>query len=276
MTNPREILAEYGLSPKKALGQNFLHDPNAVEKIASIGVLSAEDAVLEVGPGVGALTEALAKRARRVVAVELDTGLKPILEDRLKPYSNTEIVYGDILKLNPAELMGADAGNYGVAANVPYYITSAILRHFLEAEAKPRRLTIMMQMEVAEKLIAKPGDMSLLTVSVQYYAQAQIVVKFPPAVFFPRPEVYSAVVCLDVHEKPPVDAPETAFFRVAKAGFSQKRKQLKNSLGSGLHMSAAEAGELCTAAGIDPQRRPETLTLQEWGALARVWVGRNR
>ncbi|MBE2182525.1 MAG: ribosomal RNA small subunit methyltransferase A [Anaerolineae bacterium] len=276
MTNPREILAEYGLLPKKALGQNFLHDPNAVEKIASIGAQSVDEAVLEIGPGVGALTEALAKRARRVVAVELDERLKPILDERLKPYANVEIVYGNILKQDPAVVMGADAGNYVVAANVPYYITSAILRHFLEASARPRRLTIMMQMEVAEKLIAKPGDMSLLTVSVQYYAQAQIVVKFPPAVFYPRPDVSSAVVRLDVHAQPPVDAPVAAFFRVAKAGFSQKRKQLKNSLGSGLHISAAEAGELCVTAGIDPQRRPETLTLAEWAALARGWMGRQR
>jgi len=274
MTNPREMLTAYGLSPKKALGQNFLHDPNAVEKIASIGVQSADEAVLEIGPGVGALTEALAKRARRVVAVELDESLTPILHDRLKPYANVEIVYGDILKQDPAAAMGADAENYVVAANVPYYITSAILRHLLESSAKPRRLTIMMQMEVAEKLIAKPGDMSLLTVSVQYYAKAQIAAKFPPAVFFPRPDVYSAVVRLDVFETPPVDAPEAVFFQVARAGFSQKRKQLKNSLGSGLHIETAEAAALCITAGIDPQRRPETLTLAEWAALARAWEGK--
>lgn len=269
--NPRELLAAYGFFPKKGLGQNFLHDPNAVEKIASIAALGPQDAVLEVGPGVGALTEALARRARRVVAVELDERLAPILHDRLRPYPHVELVFADILACDPAGLMGADAANYAVAANVPYYITSAILRHLLECSAPPRRLTIMMQTEVAEKLIARPGEMSLLSVSVQYYAKATIAARFPPAVFYPRPEVHSAVVRLDVYAQPPVDAPRAAFFAVARAGFSQKRKQLRNALGSGLHLPAEEAAALCASAGIDAQRRAETLTLEEWAALARAW-----
>jgi 16S rRNA (adenine1518-N6/adenine1519-N6)-dimethyltransferase len=272
--NPRELLAAYGFFPKKGLGQNFLHDPNAVEKIASIAAPGADEAVLEIGPGVGALTEALARRARRVVAVELDERLDPILRDRLRPYPHVELVYADILNCDPAVLMGADAASYSVAANVPYYITSAILRHLLECSAPPRRLTIMMQAEVAEKLIAKPGEMSLLSVSVQFYARAAIAARFPPAVFYPRPDVHSAVVRLEVYPQPPVDAPRTAFFAVARAGFSQKRKQLRNSLASGLHITADEAAALCAQANIDAQRRPETLTLGEWGALARAWQAR--
>jgi 16S rRNA (adenine1518-N6/adenine1519-N6)-dimethyltransferase len=273
-TNPRDALASYGLLPKKSLGQNFLHDPNAVEKIAAVASVSPTDAVLEIGPGLGSLTEALARRARRVVAVELDERFAPLLSERLRPYRNVSVMYGDILTQDVGALMGDDAGRYVVAANVPYYITSAIIRHLLEAPARPARITLMMQLEVAEKLVAKPGDMSLLTVSVQFYARPHIAARFPPAVFYPRPDVDSAVVRLDVFDEPPVQADEKAFFRVAKAGFSQKRKQLKNSLSAGLAISGAQASALCAAAGIDPQRRPETLSLEEWAALTREWQAR--
>jgi 16S rRNA (adenine1518-N6/adenine1519-N6)-dimethyltransferase len=273
MTNPRDVLALYGLEPKKSLGQNFLHDPNALDKIASVAAVSADDAVLEVGPGTGGLTEALAKRARRVVAVELDARMRPILSGRLAPYDNVEIVYGDILAADPAALMGPDAGNYVVAANVPYYITSAILRHLLETPARPRALTILMQLEVAEKLIARPGEMSLLSVSTQVYATARITAKLPPAVFYPRPDVMSAVVRLEVHPQPLMgDVPEAAFFRVARAGFGQKRKQMRNSLAAGLNLTGEQAAALLTQADIDPMRRAETLTLAEWARLARAWL----
>ncbi|MBW4437737.1 MAG: ribosomal RNA small subunit methyltransferase A [Pleurocapsa minor GSE-CHR-MK-17-07R] len=272
MTNPREILALYGLEPKKSLGQNFLHDPNALERIAGVAAVSADDAVLEVGPGTGGLTEALARRARRVVGVELDQRMRPILNGRLAPYDNVEIVYADILNTDPAVLMGPDAGNYVVAANVPYYITSAILRHLLETPARPRALTILMQLEVAEKLISKPGDMSLLSVSIQLYAKAKIAFRLSPGVFYPRPDVTSAVVRLDVFPQPVVDVPEKEFFRVARAGFGQKRKQIKNSLASGLNLSGELTSEMLARADIDPMRRAETLTLEEWGRLTQSWL----
>lgn len=268
--NPKQLLDDFGVLPKKALGQNFLHDPNALEKIAATAELMPDDTVLEIGPGTGALTEVLAQYARRVVSVELDERLAPILDARLSQYPNVEVVYDDFLATYIPALVGNDP--YVVVANVPYYISSAILRHLFASEKKPRRIVLTMQLEVAERLIAKPGDLSLLGVSAQYYGKPRIISKFPPAVFYPRPEVYSAIVRIDMYETPPVDAPEDVFFTVARAGFSQKRKQLKNSVGSGLNLPAADAALLITQAGIDPQRRPETLTLQEWAALARVYA----
>jgi 16S rRNA (adenine1518-N6/adenine1519-N6)-dimethyltransferase len=269
--NPRQLLESYHILPKKSLGQNFLHDPNALEKIVSIADVTHQDAVLEVGPGTGALTDVLARHARRVVAVEVDERFQPILATRFGGIPQVEIVYGDILAQSVATLLGADAENYIVVANVPYYITSAIVRHVLEQPSRPRRLVLTMQLEVAQKMIARPGEMSLLSVSAQFYGQVRIVARFPPAVFYPRPDVDSAVIRLDVADQPVVNTDETVFFRVARAGFSQKRKQIKNSLASGLNLSAAETQALLEKAGIDPQRRPETLTLEEWAALANAY-----
>jgi 16S rRNA (adenine1518-N6/adenine1519-N6)-dimethyltransferase len=162
-------------------------------------------------------------------------------------------------------------GEYTVVANLPYYITSAILRHLLEAPHKPRRLVLTVQQEVAERLIARPGDMSLLTISVLFYGKPTIVSRLNPAAFWPRPDVASAVVQIDVYPQSPVDVPdETLFFKVVRAGFGQKRKQLKNAMGAGLGFSHAEAGALLQEAGIDPSRRAETLTLDEWAAITRI------
>lgn len=269
--NPKELLEQYDLLPKKSLGQNFLHDPNALEKIASSAALTKDSTVLEIGPGTGTLTEVLAQHAGRVIAVEVDERLRPILEQRFEAYPHVELIYQDILATDVAALVGS--GDYVVVANVPYYITSAILRHLLENEHRPRRLILTMQLEVAERLIAKPGDMSVLSVSAQFYAQTKIVMRLKPGTFWPRPEVDSAVVRMDTFDAPPVDVPsEGLFFRVVRAGFSQKRKQLKNSLGSGLQLDAAAATALLEQAGIDPRRRPETLTLDEWAVLTRQFA----
>ncbi len=260
--NPKSLLDFYQVHPKKSLGQNFVQDVHALEKIVAAAELSPDDTVLEIGPGTGALTEQLAQVAGRVIAVELDKRFEPILSRALGYLPNVELVFGDILTTNVPALVGA--GDYVVVANVPYYITSAILRTLLENPQRPRRLVLTMQQEVAERLVAQPNDMSLLAVSVQFYARVQIVTRLNAAIFYPRPDVDSAVVRLDSYDQPPVDIPdEPTFFRIVKAGFSQKRKQLKNSLGEG-------GAALLEQAGIDPRRRAETLSLEEWAALARA------
>lgn len=265
--NPKTLLDDYEITPKKSLGQNFLHDPGALEKIAASAELTPHDTVLEIGPGTGALTEYLAAAARRVICVEVDERLKPVLDDQLAPYPNVWVIYQDILTVNVPALIRPD--EYVVVANLPYYITTPILSRLLESDHKPRRLVLTVQLEVAERIIAKPGDMNLLAVGVQYYGRAQIINRLKPATFWPRPNVDSAVVRIDVYDEPPVVVPdEKTFFKVVRAGFGQKRKQLKNSLGSGLGIKHAEAAELLEQAQIDPRRRAETLSLQEWAQLA--------
>ncbi|MDX2075017.1 MAG: 16S rRNA (adenine(1518)-N(6)/adenine(1519)-N(6))-dimethyltransferase RsmA [bacterium] len=273
MTNPKQLLDKYDIQPKKSLGQNFLHDPNALDKIISVSELSPTDTVLEIGAGTGALTEKLAQTVKRVVAVELDDRLFTVLRAEMERYPNVELLFADILQVNLAEVMGDDP--YVVVANVPYYITSAILRMLLETSHRPTRLIMTIQTEVAERIIAKPPDMSVLAVSVQFYGTPDIVARFNPAVFYPRPEVGSAVLRVITHDAPVIDVPsEALFFRVVRAGFGQKRKQLKNSLASGLAMKSEEAGNLCTQVGIDPMRRAETLTLPEWAALVLAFAQR--
>ena len=270
--NPKQLLEEYEITPKKSLGQNFLHDPNTLEKIIATAELMPEDTVLEIGAGTGALTRLLAQQVRHVVFVEVDDRLRPLLEDQLADFDNVIPVYEDILKVDVLHVMGPK--DFVVVANLPYYITSAILRHLLEPYRRPRRLVLTVQEEVADRLIAQPGDLSLLTVSVQFYGSPHIVTRLNPAVFWPRPDVSSAVVRIDTYDRPPVDVPDAkAFFRVVRAGFGQKRKQLKNSLGSGLGIKSSEAGGLLEQAGIDPTRRAETLSLEEWAALTRAFAG---
>ena len=268
ITNPKRLLDSYGIAPKKSLGQNFMHDPNALEKITRAAELTAEDTVVEVGPGTGALTTWLADIARRVIAVELDDRLIPLLQHQLEDYPNVTLVHADILKVDLALHVDSD-DEYCVVANLPYYITGAILRYFLERRHKPTRLVVMVQQEVAERLTARPGDMSLLSVAVQYYGQTRIISRLSPAAFWPRPDVTSALVRIDTYgdSRPVQVSDEEMFFRVVRAGFSQKRKQLVNALGGGLGISKPAAVDLLRAAGIDPQRRAETLTLGEWAAL---------
>lgn len=275
MTNPRALLEQHGILPKKSLGQNFLSDPGALEKIVAATEVSPDDTVLEIGPGTGAMTAVLAQRAKRVIAVELDRRLEPVLQAYLQPYSNVEITYQDILETDVAALVRQNdsQGDFIVVANVPYYITSAIIRHLLEAPHRPKRLVLTVQLEVAERLVAKPGEMSLLAVSAQYYGTPKIVGRLKAGAFWPRPDVDSAIVRLDVNPAGPVDVFDDAmFFKVARAGFGQKRKQLKNSLAEGLSLTPEVAETILERAGIDPRRRAETLTLAEWAALTRSYA----
>ena len=268
-SSPKALLDSYELHPKKSLGQNFMHDPNALDKIISSADVTADDTVVEVGPGTGALTEKLAEKAREVYSIELDDRLQPVLEDKFNDVPNVYFVFNDILKTDVPSLVGNH--DFIVVANVPYYISSAIIWHFLEPDHRPKRMVMTMQYEVAERIMEKPDNMSLLTVAVQFYGKPTIVNKLSPAVFWPRPNIHSAVMRIDTHPTPPVDVPSAkAFFRVVKAGFSMKRKQLKNSLSGGLQIKSKIAGELLDHANIDPQRRAETLTIEEWGQLTRA------
>ncbi len=267
--NDRELLHFHAIHPKKSLGQNFLHDPHALEKIVEIADLPPGAEVLEIGAGTGNLTRVLAQHAGRLVAVETDERMLPILRAQFGGVPSVELVHADILALDLAALF--DERPYYVVANLPYYITSAILRHLLEGHPRPQRLVITVQREVADRLIAQPDDMSLLTVSVQFYGEPRLMMRLNPAAFWPRPDVESAVVRIDVYPRPPVEVPDEAtFFRAVRAGFSQKRKQLRNALAGGLRIDKTAADALLAQAGIEPHRRAETLTLEEWAALARA------
>lgn len=265
--NVAELLRRYGLRPDKSLGQNFLMDDAALRKVVAAAEVGPEDSVLEVGPGLGSLTRYLALNARRVVAVELDSDLFRPLKEVLAPYDNVQLIQGDILGLNPAELM--ETPGYLVVANIPYYITSALIRHLLEAPLLPRSITLTIQREVAERLVAGPGDLSLLALSVQVYGEPRLAARLPAGAFYPAPKVDSAVVRIDLYPTPRIPPPLLdSFFRLAKAGFSQKRKNLRNALSAGMRWTPAQAEALLQSVGIEPQRRAETLSLEEWGRLA--------
>lgn len=265
--NVSVLLKQYGLRPDRKLGQNFLQDDFALEAIAAAAEIQREDTILEIGPGLGSLTRHLAASAREVIAVELDPDLIPPLRAVTQPYGNVHIVQGDILKLSPGELVHKP--NYLVVANIPYYITSAIIRHLLENEPQPRRIVLTIQKEVAERICAMPGDMSLLALSVQVYGQPRLVKRIPAGAFFPAPNVDSAVLCVDIYPAPRIQ-PELldTFFKLTKAGFSQKRKTLRNSLSAGLRISSQQTESLLRTANIDPMRRAETLSIEEWQLLA--------
>jgi 16S rRNA (adenine1518-N6/adenine1519-N6)-dimethyltransferase len=263
------LLRRHGLHLKKGLGQNFLADPVHLDRIVAAAELSRADTVLEVGPGVGTLTARLATQAGCVVAVELDASLLPALREMLTDYDNVTIVQGDILQLDPAPLIAGAA--FKVVANLPYYITSAAIRHLLTAALPPTLLVLTVQREVAQRIVAQPPEMSLLAVSVQYYARPEIVARIPAGAFVPAPKVDSAILRLRPWEHPPIEVPDAErFFDVARAGFGQRRKQLRNALKAGLALPAEAVESGLREAGIAPERRAETLTLAEWAQLAQA------
>lgn len=263
------LLKRHGLRAHKGLGQNFLQDPSALEEIAAVAEIRPTDTVLEIGPGLGSLTRYLAAAAKEVVAVELDANLLAPLDSVLAPHPNVRLIHGDILKLSPGDLI--KERDYLVVANIPYYITSALIRHLLESDPKPRRIVLTVQEEVAARICATPGDMSLLALSVQIYGAPRIAARIPAEAFFPAPNVDSAVLCVDIYSSPLVK-PERLerFFKLIKAGFGQKRKTLRNALSSGLHISPVDAADLLRRADIDPQRRAETLSIDEWERLSEI------
>jgi 16S rRNA (adenine1518-N6/adenine1519-N6)-dimethyltransferase len=263
----KRLLRKFGTKPNKRLGQNFLVSQALLQRIIAAAELDRDDVVLEIGAGLGALTRGLAQRAGQVVALELDKRLTPILHDELAQYPNVEIVHGDILSIGLADLISTP---YKVVANLPYYITSAILRHLLESRHKPALIVVTVQSEVAQRLVAGPGAMSLLAVSVQFYGQPRIVAKAPPSAFYPSPRVHSAVVRIDPYVERPntVDNVET-FFGIVRAGFSQRRKQLRNSLSQGLNLPVDEVVEALHRCAIDEKQRAQELSVEQWTQLCR-------
>lgn len=268
MEHPKFLLQQHGLSPKKSLGQNFIYDDSILAKIAGAAELVPRDEVLEIGPGLGALTQHLSHLVRRVVAVELDGRLIPIFQEQLFDYTNIELIQADILDIDPADYFDKD---YKVVANVPYYITGAILRHLLESAAKPTLVVMTVQQEVAERLTAEPGKLSLLAISVQFYGEVEIVETIKAGAFWPRPDVDSAVIRINLYDKRVVEPhQEKAFFSLVKAGFSQKRKQLQKNLRA-INGDKTAVRKLLQSAGVDGTRRAETLDLSEWAAVYRAF-----
>lgn len=265
----QSLLREYQLRPNSKLGQNFLVDDSALRKIVVAAGITDHARVLEIGAGLGSLTRYLAELSESVCAVELDERFLPILKMILSKYKNVNIIHGDILELDPIELMGNRP--YQVVANIPYYITSAVIRHLLDADIQPYQLVLTVQREVAERIIAKPGQMSLLAISVQVYGQPEIIDRIPAGAFYPVPNVDSSVVRIQIAEQSKVPRNQLSmFFQLAKAGFSQKRKMLRNSLAAGLGWKSTYASELLMQADIDPKRRAETLSIEEWSNLTEV------
>jgi 16S rRNA (adenine1518-N6/adenine1519-N6)-dimethyltransferase len=273
--NVAELLKRHGLRADKRLGQNFLGDPHTLEKIIRAAEIRPTDTVLEIGPGLGSLTRYLAAAAEKVVAVELDANLFPVLEAVTAPYQNIELIHADMLEIEPSEIL--DQPGYLVVANIPYYITSALIRHLLESNPKPRRVVLTIQKEVAERICAGPGDLSLLALSVQVYGEPRIVARIPAGAFFPAPKVDSSVLVIDIFPTPHIEENLLAtFFLLVKAGFSQKRKKLRNSISAGMRLSPEQAENMLRAADIDPQRRAETLSLEEWGKLSSQYTRNKR
>ena len=266
----QHILKRFNIRASKRLGQNFLIDSQVVEDIANTAVEEDGERILEVGPGIGTLTQGLLQVGGNVTAVELDTRLIKVLEETMEGYENLRIIHGDILKVDVMALMGPEP--FTVAANLPYYITTPILMHFLESRMPIKKMITMVQKEVALRMVAKPGgkDYGSLSVAIQYWTEPAIVRHVPASSFIPAPEVESAVVCCTVREKPPVEAEPKMFFRVVKASFAQRRKTIFNSLQSG-GFSKEEVRDALAKAGIDGQRRGETLSLQEFSDLAMIF-----
>ncbi|MFC1967197.1 16S rRNA (adenine(1518)-N(6)/adenine(1519)-N(6))-dimethyltransferase RsmA [Chloroflexota bacterium] len=264
------LLRRFNLKARKSLGQHFLVDNEALNLIISAAELTPDDTVVEVGPGLGVLTGKLAERAGSVIAVELDDNLAELLKQTITA-GNVNIVNRNILDIDPASLLPA-GGPYKVVANLPYYITSPVLRHFLEAAVKPQVMIVMLQQEVAEAIAAGAGQRSLLSIGIQFYGNPQIIGLIPAASFYPAPKVDSAILKIDVYIRPPVDvSDEKGFFGLVRAGFTAARKQVANSLARGLGIPKADALSLLDKAGIDPKRRAETFSLEEWARLFKVF-----
>jgi len=273
LAQTRRLLRRFDLQARKGLGQHFLIDREVLELITSAAELTPADVIVEVGPGLGVLTRELAKKAGLVIAIELDNKLAALLKQTLASFNNVIIINDDVLKIEPGALLNQQKVRfpYKVVANLPYYITSPVLRHFLEASAKPQMMIVMVQKEVAEAIVAKPGEMSLLSVSIQFYGEPRIISYVPAQCFYPAPEVDSAILRIDLYPQPAVAVDEAGFFELVRGGFTAPRKQIANSLAQGLGLPKAEVLPLLETANIVPQRRAETLTLGEWAQLWRVF-----
>ena len=281
LTSPgvtRAVLAQYGIRARKKFGQNFLTDGNIVRGIVDAAGITKEDCVLEIGPGIGTMTQCLSEAARMVVCVEIDENLRPVLTHTLEDCDNVEILWQDILKTDLKNL--SDRFNDGkplkVVANLPYYVTTPILLRLLEDKGRFESITVMVQKEVAERICAGPGskEYGALSLAVQYYSSPEVVLKVPPACFMPRPAVESAVLHLQAYEQAPVEADEEFLFALIRASFNQRRKTLANGLSHGFRcrgrvLTRSEVEEALTAIGFSADIRGEKLSLEEFAALSR-------
>jgi len=261
-----EILKSQKITPKKRFGQNFLTNPAILSRIVREAEVKRSDTVLEIGPGPGTLTQYLVEKAKKVIAVELDQRMVELLREKKKNVPNLQVHHKDILEVNIDELLGGES--YLAVANVPYYITSAIFRHLLGASNQPSRIIFTIQKEVAERICELDGTSSLLSLSIRVYGKPQILFEIPAEAFDPQPKVDSAVLRVDLYSEPLIPREKLEdFFRITKAGFSQKRKTIKNSLSGGLARKPSEVDKWLQSAEIDPNRRAETLQIPEWRAL---------
>jgi len=283
LAQTKGLLRRFGLQARKGLGQHFLIDEEVLKLITSAAGLTPTDVIMEIGPGLGVLTKELVRQSGWVITVELDSKLATILKQGLASFNNVTIVNEDILQIDPLTLLQEQKAkfppgisspfSYKVVANLPYYITSPVLRHFLEASLKPQIMVVMVQKEVAEVIVAKPGQMSMLSISVQFYGEPVIIGYVPAQCFYPAPEVDSAILKIKLYAQPPVEVTsKEGFFRLVRAGFSAPRKQVGNSLAQGLGLSKAGVLSLLGKASIMSQRRAETLTLDEWAKLGQVFA----
>jgi 16S rRNA (adenine1518-N6/adenine1519-N6)-dimethyltransferase len=270
LTNIRELrnfLYAHHIRPNKAFGQNFLVDYAVLKHIVEAAEIHAQDQVLELGAGTGVLTRELAKRARRVVAVELEREMLSLLTENTRNCTNVEIMERNLLYVDPTEIFGSEP--YKLVANLPYYITAPTFRHFLESANPPRLFVVMVQYEVAQRIVAGPGDLSLLGVSIQFYGEPKIIAHVPARAFYPAPKVDSAILRIDLKDEIPLTTRQRdSFFRLVQVGFSERRKQLHNSLAHGLHRKNVDVQPWLLAANIDPSRRAETLSIEDW---LRLW-----
>jgi len=259
ITDIKRTLKAYGAYTKKDLGQHFLVDEEALASIVEAADITKNDCIVEVGPGMGVLTRELCKKAKEVIAIEFDKAMIAIVKTSCIKHTNLRVENADILKFDTSGL-----GEYKLVANLPYYITSAVIRLFLESDNKPEDMVLLVQREVAERICAKPSRMSILAVSVQFYGNPKIIDVVPRTAFFPAPKVDSAIIKIKVYRKPLFDVDSRLFFRIVKAGFGEKRKQLTNSLTGGLGLNKETTDQLLTEAKVSPMARAESLTMMDW------------
>jgi 16S rRNA (adenine1518-N6/adenine1519-N6)-dimethyltransferase len=304
LISPRNILNRYKIRPSKGLGQNFLIDKNALKKIIEAAGIKPSDVIIEIGPGLGVLTQALAKQAKTVIAIEKDPKMCEILKENLKDYNNIKIINADILKTRlacepqPRRERSSSTGvenykikNYKVVANLPYYITSPVIRKFLEADNPPKLMVLMVQKEVAQRICGKPPRMSLLAVSVQFYANPEIIGYVKKQSFWPQPKVDSAILKISAFIQRKYPAFNQRFFRIVKAGFSQPRKQIASNFMKKLALSSPKGLALSLSKGvklnknqiinwlalnkINPTQRAESLDIKDWINLTETFPIKN-
>jgi len=262
------ILSKYGFKFSKSLGQNFLIDGNIVRKIVDEANIGKEDYILEIGPGIGTLTEELALKAKKVVAVEIDSSLLPILDETLERFNNVEIIHGDILKIDLGRIIEENLSNKSVkvVANLPYYVTTPIVARLIEEDLKLDSIIVMVQKEVAERMVATPGSKTYgsLSVFINFYSNPEIILKVPKTVFMPQPKIDSAVIKLNLNKELP-DIDKDKFFQVVKAGFSKRRKTIINSLSSyGFNIEKERIRDVLNALNISPDLRAENISVEEF------------